>query len=400
MIPDASPRTQVVPPVLSGRRARPSPRLRSRRALPLDSARSRLDLAGPRVLDEAVFRDLVARERKRADRSEHSFVVLLVERPPTVMGSASEQTVIGALTAVKRKADVVGRFDTRVIGVFLPDVRASEAGRIRERFAARLREELARRSNGEPDGGPSMRVHVHPGPIGAAGDESSGAEPLVFPVRMPRRTIAGAIKRWLDIAGSAALLILLSPLFLLIAALVKLTSRGPGLLTSRRGSGRDLKPFTMLKFRTMHLDADPARHREFVTAFIKAGRAGVRARRQPAFFKMTNDPRVTPVGRLLRKTSLDELPQLWNVLRGDMSLVGPRPPLPYEVEQYKPWHRRRVLEAKPGDHRALAGDRAQPHDVRRDGAPRPPVRQNVLALDRHQDPARDAAAVISGKGAC
>ena len=79
MIPNASPRTQVVPPVLIGRPARRSPRLRSRRAPSLDSARSRLDLAGPRVLDEAVFRDLVVRERKRADRSEHSFVVLLVE---------------------------------------------------------------------------------------------------------------------------------------------------------------------------------------------------------------------------------------------------------------------------------------------------------------------------------
>jgi len=108
-----------------------------------------------------------------------------------------------------------------------------------------------------------------------------------------------------------------------------------------------MKPFTMLKFRTMYLNADHRPHHEFVSRFIKAS-GQVHEPGKHRFFKLTNDPRVTPVGRVLRKTSLDELPQLWNVLRGDMSLVGPRPPLPYELEQYKPWHRRRVLEAKPG----------------------------------------------------
>jgi len=107
------------------------------------------------------------------------------------------------------------------------------------------------------------------------------------------------------------------------------------------------KPFTMLKFRTMHVDCSPSLHRQFVTEFIKSGSHAVRGT-DPAPFKIKNDPRTTSIGRFLRRTSLDELPQLWNVLRGDMSLVGPRPPLEYEVQKYAPWHCRRVLEAKPG----------------------------------------------------
>jgi lipopolysaccharide/colanic/teichoic acid biosynthesis glycosyltransferase len=105
-------------------------------------------------------------------------------------------------------------------------------------------------------------------------------------------------------------------------------------------------PFTMLKFRSMQEKAAPEIHQQFVTDFIKSG--GQAKNDQGAFFKIKSDPRITAIGHVLRKTSLDELPQLWNVLRGDMSLVGPRPPLQYELEQYRSWHWRRVLEAKPG----------------------------------------------------
>ena len=127
---------------------------------------------------------------------------------------------------------------------------------------------------------------------------------------------------------------------------MKLTSPGPILFRQAR-VGQMAKPFTMLKFRSMRVNADPRLHHEFVTTFIKSS-AQLHPAGSKALFKLTNDPRVTPLGRILRKSSLDELPQLWNVLRGDMSLVGPRPPLAYEVEQYQPWHRRRVMDAKPG----------------------------------------------------
>ncbi len=168
-------------------------------------------------------------------------------------------------------------------------------------------------------------------------------EPRVY---RDRRWTYYGIKRGMDIVGSLTLLLLLSPVFLVIAALLKLTSPGPILFRQAR-VGQMAKSFTMLKFRTMRLDADQRLHQQFVTRFIKSSAQLHRAGKE-ALFKLTNDPRVTPLGRILRKTSLDELPQLWNVLRGDMSLVGPRPPLAYEVEQYRPWHRRRVLEAKPG----------------------------------------------------
>jgi lipopolysaccharide/colanic/teichoic acid biosynthesis glycosyltransferase len=194
-----------------------------------------------------------------------------------------------------------------------------------------------------------IRLHVYPEPKLAGEEGLWRVNPLLYPERRSRwerRTIDDAIKRGLDVVGSLTLLVMLSPLLLLVAAMVRLSSRGPVFFRQVR-IGQMMKPFMMLKFRTMYMNADHRPHHEFVSRFIKAS-GQVQEPGNNRFFKLTNDPRVTPVGRVLRKTSFDELPQLWNVLRGGMSLVGPRPPLPYELEQYKPWHRRRVLEAKPG----------------------------------------------------
>ncbi|TKS59229.1 MAG: hypothetical protein EWM73_03332 [Nitrospira sp.] len=154
------------------------------------------------------------------------------------------------------------------------------------------------------------------------------------------------LKRGIDILGSLALLIILLPLLLAIAGLVKLSSRGPVLFRQVR-IGQMLKPFMICKFRTMSANADHGTHQNYVTWFITSSGKG-QEQDKNTIFKMTNDPRITPIGSFLRKTSLDELPQLWNVLVGEMSLVGPRPPLWYEVQQYQPWHRHRVLEPKPG----------------------------------------------------
>jgi lipopolysaccharide/colanic/teichoic acid biosynthesis glycosyltransferase len=143
------------------------------------------------------------------------------------------------------------------------------------------------------------------------------------------------VKRVLDVLGAAVLLLLFLPAFVLLSILVKLTSRGPVFYKSTR-VGLCGRPFTFVKFRTMRKDADKMLH-------LLEGQN----EKDGPIFKMRHDPRITPVGALLRRFSLDELPQLWSVLVGDMSLVGPRPPIPREVEQYDAFALRR-LTVKPG----------------------------------------------------
>ncbi|HEY1358483.1 MAG TPA: sugar transferase [Thermoleophilaceae bacterium] len=151
--------------------------------------------------------------------------------------------------------------------------------------------------------------------------------------------------RTLDIAVSVALLVLLAPLLLLIALAVRLDSRGPAIYRQRR-VGRGLREFTVHKFRSMRTDADPTRHRDYVHSLIGNGGPEL-ASKKGGLYKLAVDDRITRAGRFLRRFSLDELPQLWNVLRGDMSLVGPRPVIAYEVEAYPSQWRER-FQVKPG----------------------------------------------------
>ena len=166
---------------------------------------------------------------------------------------------------------------------------------------------------------------------------------------IPQKGITGStvIKRILDLVQAVLLLIIVSPLMGLIAFLIKLDSKGPILFKQQR-VGQYGRPFTFYKFRTMDADADSAAHQAYIKRLI-AGTAETHTDPETgeAVLKMVNDKRITRLGRILRKRSMDELPQLFNVVRGDMSLVGPRPAIPYEVAEYKDWHMRR-LEAKPG----------------------------------------------------
>jgi lipopolysaccharide/colanic/teichoic acid biosynthesis glycosyltransferase len=247
------------------------------------------------------------------------------------------------VAAVKRDVDAVGWLEeSAVLGVLLPE--ASGKGAVR--LMHRLRREIARRLGEGALAALSVRLY------------GQGIEPVLdgsaLPpvdllldafVPQPVHPWRDGAKRVLDVVGSIGLLLLFAPVTAGVFAAVKWTSPGPALFRQVR-IGRRGEPFTMLKFRTMHVNAGHGIHQDYLAWFIAS--SGKQPRTGDEIFKLTNDPRVTRVGRFLRKTSLDELPQFWNVLRGDMSLVGPRPPLPFELERYQPWHRRRVLEAKPG----------------------------------------------------
>ena len=291
-----------------------------------------------RVLNEAVFRTALTRERKRADRFNQQVAVLLISLSahPDRGGTVEWVRVINALAKVTRPSDVLGWVrPSATLGILIADITGSELGVSEElcrRFRARLVKEL-----GADD---AARVSIGLD-VGSGLDDARQA-----PAPTAARALYPALKRACDLLGSTTGLLILSPILLTVAALVKLTSKGPVLFRQPRVGHRE-QTFTMLKFRTMRVNADPGLHQRYVTLFINGSdRAATTSAAAP--FKIANDPRVTPVGAVLRKTSLDELPQLWNVLRGEMSLVGPRPPLDYEVQQYAAWHRRRVMDVKPG----------------------------------------------------
>ena len=153
-------------------------------------------------------------------------------------------------------------------------------------------------------------------------------------------------KRLVDILGALTGILLFFPVMLAVAVAVKLSSKGPILFRQER-LGQFGRPFTFLKFRSMRTDTDASIHQKYIQDLIKGAAENHGSDDQP-LYKLSNDPRITKVGHFIRKTSLDELPQFFNVLSGEMSLVGPRPPIPYEVESYKSWHLRRILDAKPG----------------------------------------------------
>jgi exopolysaccharide biosynthesis polyprenyl glycosylphosphotransferase len=198
----------------------------------------------------------------------------------------------------------------------------------------------------------SMAWHIFPGRFDKSITEES-ARAKIYPdvlAKMARQRPAHFVKRFMDVLLSLLALLLFSPLFVIIASLIKLTSVGPVFFKQER-VGFLGKRFMFLKFRSMYMNNDPTIHEEFIKNLILSGNNKVVDKKGASCKhpqKITRDPRVTPVGSILRKTSIDELPQFINVLKGEMSLVGPRPPIPYECAEYDIWHRRRVLEMKPG----------------------------------------------------
>jgi lipopolysaccharide/colanic/teichoic acid biosynthesis glycosyltransferase len=296
------------------------------------------------VLPELLFRDAVVREARRSRRFEEPFVLSRIELTGRGNVESRWTRVLEGLCTARREGDIVGWFvqDT-VLGIVRPLTVAEPAESAGSPFVA-AQQDLAVTLASEALHGCSVHTDVvSPATVaqwlelldpGASG-------------RRPGSALRRVAKRTLDIAGSAALMTTLSPVFLAVAAAVKLTSNGPVFFRQER-IGRGGTPFMMLKFRTMYANNDPAIHRQYVLQFIESGGAAAPLVSDKPVFKLVDDPRVTPLGNFLRRSSLDELPQFWNVLRGDMSLVGPRPPLHYEVERYRGWHWHRVLDATPG----------------------------------------------------
>ena len=295
--------------------------------------------AVPQLLSEELFDDALVRERKRADRFEEPFVLFLL----TIQGPRGRESwklLIEALSQSAQDTDVIGWFrQDNVIGLVRPIV-GGDATEEASSLAVKIRRALGRR--GTSDG--LQRCSLHWEVYSPSGVAMPSAVIEAERRRAPQQPFRNALKRALDVVGSTILLIALAPVFAILSAVVKLTSKGPVFFPQER-VGADGRPFKMVKFRTMHANADPGIHQRYVEDFIRSSSA---ARNGEQVFKIVNDPRVTPVGHFLRRSSLDELPQFWNVLKGEMSLVGPRPPLPYEVAKYKSWHKRRLLEAKPG----------------------------------------------------
>lgn len=164
--------------------------------------------------------------------------------------------------------------------------------------------------------------------------EGGAADTMVTLPRVHGESVAAQLKRLIDVVGTVCLLLGLSPVFLMTAAVIKLTSPGPVFFWQER-LGLHQRPFRMLKFRTM-----------IPTAHLQEG--ALQHAREGVFFKVQNDPRITPVGKVLRKYSIDELPQLINVLKGDMSLVGPRPLFHFELQRFERWKPLRRFSMKPG----------------------------------------------------
>jgi lipopolysaccharide/colanic/teichoic acid biosynthesis glycosyltransferase len=303
------------------------------------------------LFEEESFAEILRFERKRTDRSQRPFLLLLLEFSSLLRyGRRQRQTlitnVIQSLKLSTRQTDMMGWYkNNTVIGVIFTELRSENPaiGKILERVNAVLRARLT------PEQIAAITVSVHLYPHRDLGAPGSSANDKLYP-DLKRQRSARLLKRVIDLLGSLCLLVLLAPVFVMVGVAIKLTSKGPILFKQTR-IGQFGRPFTLLKFRSMNMDADSKVHEQYVKDLIVRGRddnGKPGSLKQDGLFKLCGDSRVTPLGHFIRKTSIDELPQLLHVLAGRMSLVGPRPHPPYEVECYDTWHMRRVLEARPG----------------------------------------------------
>jgi lipopolysaccharide/colanic/teichoic acid biosynthesis glycosyltransferase len=305
-----------------------------------------------KVLDEESFRRVIAIERKRTERSKAPFVLMLLEVTNQSADKAvpALESVMSVLLATSRDTDLVGWYKTKnTIGALFTGLVAGDKSSILMTILSRATNTLRNELSFEQFNLINISLHYYPDDWDEKGpgrpsnpalypdlsNQASGKQPLLV------------LKRSIDIVGGLILSLICLPFCVIIAIAIKATSKGPVLFRQMR-VGQHGKQFLFLKFRSMYVDNDHSIHREYVTKLINKETHDGGMLKSDTVYKLTGDKRITPIGRFLRRTSLDELPQFLNVLRGEMSLVGPRPPIPYELAAYQTWHRRRLLEVKPG----------------------------------------------------
>jgi lipopolysaccharide/colanic/teichoic acid biosynthesis glycosyltransferase len=309
--------------------------------------------AGFGMLPQEVFMKLLCLERKRTERSGRRFVLMCLDTGNLMKGAKSSllANLLSAIAQSTRDTDLMGWYrDGSVIGVIFTEVGGAEDKCIVQALSNKLTDSLYSALSITEVNEIRLSFHVFPEDWDNEGPDGPVTSTLQTALSggINSKKISLGLKRLMDIVGSLVALILCLPVLVIIALAVKLTSNGPVLFRQVR-LGRYGKKFTFLKFRSMHVNNDHKIHEDYVARFILGvPGAGQTGGGQAKLYKLTADPRITPVGRFLRNTSLDEIPQFLNVLMGDMSLVGPRPPVTYEFKRYDLWHKQRLLAAKPG----------------------------------------------------
>lgn len=324
----------------------------------IDEAAARLLLSGVSVersaFNEEAFRRMLVVERKRTERSGKPFLLMLVGVGGLQCSEKNEKaldSMLSALLSCTRETDIVGWYKARAtIGAMFTGLMVEDRNLVLSTILTRVSSTLRDMLTFEQFNQVSISFHFFPDDWDhdISGRPSDQALYPDLTQRDSGRRPQLSVKRTMDVAGSMLALIICAPVFAMIAAAIKLSSKGPVFFKQQR-VGQYGQCFTFLKFRSMHVNNDPSDHREYVKKLI-AGHAERESSNGNGngVFKLANDKRITRIGKFLRRTSLDELPQFLNVLRGEMSLVGPRPAIPYEVDSYQTWHRSRVLEVKPG----------------------------------------------------
>ena len=314
----------------------------------------RLQVRHEGIFEEETFHRMLTLERRRAERSRKPFVLMLLDAQAMFElrnGTSFVERFASVVCDATRETDFVGWYkESAILAVIFTEVSLDGKRPITEVLQSKVVRALWDRFGHKLVSNVAVTTHLFP--------ESWDKDSLdqvpdikLYPDlsgKVSKKRLPSIVKRAIDIVGGGLMLVVLAPVLAAVALAIKLTSDGPVIFEQER-LGQFGKRFKCLKFRTMYTNNDPKIHRDYVRSFI-AGKTenGPKNETEPVVYKITNDPRVTPIGRFLRQTSLDEFPQLWNVLRGEMSLVGPRPPVRYEFEVYDVWHRRRVFEVKPG----------------------------------------------------